>query len=56
VWGLRLTWAAGRLIDSEDAIAQIAHEADFFDQSHFTRTFRRHFGLTLRAYRRAVRR
>lgn len=53
---LRLTWAAGRLADSEDAIAQIAHEAGFFDQSHFTRTFRRHFGLTPQAYRRAHRR
>ena len=55
VRGLRLTWAAGRLTDSEDAIALIAHEAGFFDQSHFTRTFRRHFGLTPQAYRRAVR-
>jgi AraC family transcriptional regulator len=55
VRGLRLTWAAGRLTDSEDAIAQIAHEAGFFDQSHFTRMFRRHFGLTPQAYRRAVR-
>jgi len=56
VRGLRLTWAAGRLTDSEDAIAQIAHEAGFFDQSHFTRMFRRHFGLTPQAYRRAIRR
>lgn len=55
VRGLRLTWAAGRLTDSEDAIAQIAYEAGFFDQSHFTRMFRRHFGLTPQAYRRAVR-
>ena len=55
VRGLRLSWAAGRLTDSEDTLAQIAHEAGFFDQSHFTRTFRRHFGLTPQAYRRAVR-
>ncbi len=53
--GLRLTWAAGRLADSDDAIAQIALEAGFFDQSHFTRTFKRHFGLTPLAYRRAAR-
>ena len=53
--GLRLTWAAGRLTDSTDAIAQIALEAGFFDQSHFTRTFKRHFGLTPQAYRRAAR-
>jgi AraC family transcriptional regulator len=53
--GLRLTWAAGRLADSNDAIAQIALEAGFFDQSHFTRMFKRHFGLTPQAYRRAAR-
>lgn len=53
--GLRLAWAAGRLTDSEDAIALIAHEAGFFDQSHFTRTFKRHFGLTPLAYRQAAR-
>jgi AraC family transcriptional regulator len=55
VRGLRLTWAAARLTDSEDTIAQIALEAGFFDQSHFTRMFRRQFGLTPQAYRRAVR-
>jgi len=54
VRGLRLSWAAGRLTDSQDAIAQIAQEAGFFDQSHFTRTFRQHFGLTPQAYRRAT--
>ena len=53
--GLRLTWAAGRLADSNDAIAQIALEAGFFDQSHFTRMFKRHLGLTPQAYRRAAR-
>jgi len=55
VRGLRLSWAAARLADSEDTIAHIASEAGFFDQSHFTRTFRRHFGLTPQAYRQAVR-
>jgi len=53
--GLRLTWAAGRLIDSGDPIAQIALEAGFYDQSHFTRTFKQHFGLTPHAYRLAAR-
>ena len=53
--GLRLTWAAGRLTDSDDRIAQIALDAGFYDQSHFTRTFKRHFGLTPLAYRRAAR-
>lgn len=50
--GLRLTWAAGRLRDSGDSIAQIALEAGFFDQSHFTRAFKQHFGRTPLAYRR----
>jgi AraC family transcriptional regulator len=49
--GLRLTWAAGRLRDSADGIAQIALEAGFFDQSHFTRAFKQHFGRTPHAYR-----
>jgi AraC family transcriptional regulator len=53
--GLRLTWAAGRLRDSDDGIAQIALQAGFFDQSHFTRTFKRQFGLTPLAYRHAAR-
>jgi AraC family transcriptional regulator len=53
--GLRLSWAAGRLADSDDGIAQIALEAGFFDQSHFTRTFKRHFGRTPLAYRRSAR-
>jgi AraC family transcriptional regulator len=52
---LRLTWAAGRLTDSDDTIAQIALQAGFFDQSHFTRTFKRQFGLTPLAYRKAAR-
>ena len=55
VRGLRLTWAAERLADSDDAIARIAYEAGFFDQSHFTRMFRRHFGFTPHAYRCAAR-
>jgi AraC family transcriptional regulator len=52
---LRLTWAAGRLTDSDDTIAQIALQAGFFDQSHFTRTFKSQFGLTPLAYRKAAR-
>jgi AraC family transcriptional regulator len=52
---LRLTWAAGMLTDSGDGIAQIALQAGFFDQSHFTRVFKRQFGLTPLAYRRAAR-
>ena len=54
--GLRLSWAAGRLRDSDDAIARIALEAGFFDQSHFTRAFKQFFGVTPLAYRRDTRR
>jgi AraC family transcriptional regulator len=53
--GLRLSWAAGRLRGSDDAIAQIAVAAGFFDQSHFTRAFKGQFGVTPLAYRKAAR-
>ncbi|HJQ39303.1 MAG TPA: AraC family transcriptional regulator [Thermoanaerobaculia bacterium] len=36
---------------SERTIADIALEAGFYDQSHFTSAFRRHFGVTPAAYR-----
>ena len=52
--GLRLSWAAGRLRGSDDAIAQIAVAAGFFDQSHFTRAFKGQFGVTPLAYRKAA--
>jgi AraC-like DNA-binding protein len=54
VRGLRLDWAAGRLTASGQCIAEIALQAGFYDQSHFTRAFKRRFGLTPRAYRRAA--
>jgi AraC family transcriptional regulator len=47
---LRLEWAAARLSE-ERSLAQIALEAGFADQSHFTRAFRRHFGVTPGRYR-----
>ncbi len=49
---LRLDWAATRLEAGEEGISAIALDAGFADQSHFTRTFRRHTGLTPQAYRR----
>ena len=51
---LRLIWAAGRLGNSDDPIAQIALDAGFFDQSHFTRAFKQNFGQTPLAYRNAA--
>jgi AraC family transcriptional regulator len=53
--GLRLDWAAGQLAAADHAIAQIALQAGFYDQSHFTRAFKRQYGQTPRAYRRAAR-
>jgi AraC family transcriptional regulator len=50
---LRLDWAATRLESNEQAISAIALAAGFADQSHFTRTFRRHTGLTPHEYRHA---
>ena len=49
---LRLQLAQRKLIDSNTAIGQIALECGFFDQSHFTRAFRKHTGLAPSHYRR----
>lgn len=49
---LRLDWAAMRLETGDEGISAIALRAGFADQSHFTRTFKRHTGLTPQAYRR----
>ena len=56
---LRLDWAASRLRHSEDpqeTLARIALRAGFSDQSHFTRAFRKHVGVTPGQYRGAGRR
>jgi AraC family transcriptional regulator len=52
---LRLDWAARELVRSEASLAGVALAAGFADQSHFTRFFKRHTGLTPQAYRRAKR-
>ena len=49
----RLELAAGALASKRHSIAEVAFEAGFCDQSHFTRSFRRVFGVTPAAYRRA---
>ncbi len=48
---LRLEWAARELVQSETPLATVALAAGFADQSHFTRLFKRHMGLTPNAYR-----
>ena len=52
---LRLEWAAERLVRTDDSLAGLAFEAGFVDQSHFTRAFKRRFGLTPARYRQAHR-
>ena len=54
VRSLRLDWVAGRLVQSEESLASLALAAGFADQSHLTRAFKCHSGLTPQAYRRAA--
>lgn len=49
---LRIDYARRRLAESDAPLAQIAVEAGFSDQSHFTRTFKRATGATPGAFRR----
>jgi len=48
---LRVEFAAGELSGSDAPIISIALAAGFYDQSHFSRTFKRHTGLSPSAYR-----
>ncbi|HUP00555.1 MAG TPA: AraC family transcriptional regulator [Gemmatimonadota bacterium] len=43
---LRLEWAAERLLHPDENISGVALSAGFSDQSHFTRAFKRHTGVT----------
>jgi AraC family transcriptional regulator len=52
----RIEWASRLLADSSRSLAEIAVAAGFADQSHFTRCFRREFGVTPAAYRRVTQR
>lgn len=52
---LRLEWATVAVATTDDPLVRISCEAGFADQSHFTRAFRRHHGVTPGRYRRLVR-
>jgi len=52
---LRLAWAAAELARGDKPLAEIAADAGFADQSHFTRVFRRHVGTTPARYREQAR-
>jgi len=52
---LRLEWAAVQL-EGDAPLAQVALDAGFSDQSHFTRAFRSHAGLPPGRYRELLRR
>ena len=47
----RLEYACRELRHTRRSIAEIAQTAGFYDQGHFSRTFKRAFGLTPREYR-----
>ncbi len=48
---LRVESSAGELVRGDRSLAEIAAEAGFADQSHFTRLFKRYFGTTPARYR-----
>ena len=52
---LRLEWATVAVTSTDEPLARIALDAGFADQSHFTRCFRRHHGVTPARYRELVR-
>ena len=51
---LRVEWAAAQLTTTATAVATIAQDAGFYDQSHFSRAFKAHFGSTPAGYRALI--
>lgn len=51
----RLARAREELTDSDLPVSTIAHRWGFSDPSHFTRSFKAHYGTSPRAYRQAAR-
>ncbi len=52
---LRLAYATRELTDSDRPLAEIALAAGFYDQSHFTRDFKLHNGMTPGEFRLVIR-
>jgi AraC-like DNA-binding protein len=52
---LRLEWASVAIASTDDPLARVAADAGFADQSHFTRWFKRHRGVTPGRYRARMR-
>ena len=50
----RLHWAAAQLVNSDEPLGRLSQRAGFSDQSHFTRAFKRQFGVTPGSYRAAL--
>jgi AraC family transcriptional regulator len=55
VHGLRIAWARTRIARDDTPLADLALEAGFADQAHFSRVFRRATGSTPSEYRRRAR-
>lgn len=53
---LRIERAVRDLLESEEPLSNIALNAGFYDQSHFTNLFRRRFGVTPAQYRASAQR
>jgi AraC-like DNA-binding protein len=51
---LRIEWAANAIGGGREPLVMIAQLAGFADQAHLTRVFKRYFGVTPAAYRRAM--
>ena len=52
---LRIEFACRQMANSDATVAEIASASGFFDQSHFSRTFKRLTGITPTKYRKNIR-
>jgi len=50
---LRIERASREIVDTSDSVAEIGVRSGFFDQSHFSRVFKEHTGLTPAQFRAA---